>query len=163
MNMATEPTTPMMKAAEQIIAMIIIKALIAELCSRFWSALVVAGFWAIVSRTMFKIMKRTKLSIDARRMDMNFLAVRQGWANARTKAVAARKASSMPGRLSSIPTTTAAIASKPQIARRISIIFLFFGGEKALVMIVSFLIVDFVYSCLTILTLLRFTTVCGFQ
>jgi hypothetical protein len=99
---------------------------------------------------MFRMMKRTKPSIDARRRSMNFLAVRQGWTNARKKAVAAMNASSMPGRLSSKPTTRAAIASKTQIARRISVIFLFCGGEKALVMIVSFLIVDFVYSCLTI-------------
>jgi len=44
----------------------------------------------------------------------------------------------MPGRLSSIPTTVAAIASKPQIARRISVIFLLFGVEKELIMIISF-------------------------
>jgi len=70
---------------------------------------------------------------------MNFLVVRQGWTNASTKAVAARKASSMPGRLSSIPTTTAAIASKPQIARRISALILLLGVEKASLMTVSFL------------------------
>jgi len=81
---------------------------------------------------------------------MNFLAVRQGWTNARIKAVAARKARNMPGRLSSIPKTTAAIASKPQIARRISVIFLLYGVEKALIMIVSFLIADFALGYLTV-------------
>jgi hypothetical protein len=69
---------------------------------------------------------------------MNFLAVRQGWTNARTKAVAAGKANSTPGGLSSIPTTTAAIVSKPQIARRINVVILLCGVEKALVMIASF-------------------------
>ncbi len=69
---------------------------------------------------------------------MNFLAVRQGWENARTKVTAANKASSMPGGLSSIPTTTAAIASKPHIARRIRVILLLCGAEEALVMFVSF-------------------------
>jgi len=80
---------------------------------------------------------------------MNFFVVRQGWTNARTKAVAARKACSMPGRLSSIPTTAAVIASKPQIARRISVIVLLCGVEKALVMIVLF---DsrFCYGCPTV-------------
>ena len=81
---------------------------------------------------------------------MNILAVLQGWTNARTKAVAARKAKMIPGRLSSIPAVAAVITSKPQIARRISVIFLLCGVEKALVMIVSFLIVDFVYGCLTV-------------
>jgi hypothetical protein len=46
----------------------------------------------------------------------------------------------MPGGLSSIPAAAAAIASKPQIARRISVIFLLCGVEKALVMIVMQLI-----------------------
>ena len=150
MNMTTEPTAPTMKAAEQIIAMIILKASMAELCSRSWSAPLAAEFWEIVSRMMFRTMKRTKPSIPARRRNKNFFAVRQGWTNARTKAVAARKASSMPGRLSSIPTTTAAIANKPHIARRISVIFFLCGVEKALIMIVFLLIVDFVYGCLTI-------------
>ena len=163
MNMATEPTAPTMKAAGQIIMMIILKASMAGLSSRSWSVPVFAGFWATVSRMMFRMTKRAKPNTDARRRNMNCLTVRQGWTNARTKAVAARKASSMPGGLSSIPTMTAAIASKPHIARKIRVIFLSCGVEKALVMIVSFLIVDFVYSCLTILTLLRFTTMCGFQ
>jgi len=56
----------------------------------------------------------------------------------------------MPGKLSSIPTTPAATASKPQIARRINVIILLCGVEKALVMIVSFLIVDFVFGFLKI-------------
>ncbi len=68
---------------------------------------------------------------------MNFLAVRQGWANARTKAIAARKASSMPGRLSSIPTTAEAIADRPQIAKRISVLIVLRGVEKASIMAVS--------------------------
>jgi hypothetical protein len=138
MNMATEPTAPTMKAAGQIIAMIILKASIAGLCSRSWRAPVVAGFWATVSRMMFRMMKRTKPSIDARRRNLNFLAVRQGWTNARTKAVAARKANSMPGGLSSIPTAAAAIANKPQITKRISVLILLCGVEKASIKIVSF-------------------------
>ena len=69
---------------------------------------------------------------------MNFLAVRQEWTNARTKAVAARKASSIPGRLSSIPTTAEAIANKPQIIKRISVLILLRGVEKASIMTVSF-------------------------
>jgi hypothetical protein len=68
--------------------------------------------------------------------------------NAGTKAVAARKANRIPGRLSLIPTATAAIASKPQIARRINVVILLCGVEKALIKIVSFLIMDFVYGCL---------------
>jgi hypothetical protein len=54
----------------------------------------------------------------------------------------------MPGGLSLIPTTTAAIASKPQIARRISSNFLLCGVEKALIMIVSLSIVT-LSGCLT--------------
>jgi hypothetical protein len=146
MNMATEPTAPTMKAAGQIIAKIKFKASMAGLCIRSRSATEVAGFWTTESKMMLRVMKRTKPSTDIRRRNMNFLAVRQGWTNARTKAVAARKASSTPGRLSSIPTLTAAIASKPQIARRISVIFLLCSVEDALVMILSFLIVDFVYG-----------------
>jgi len=149
MNIVTEPTAPTMKAAVQIIAMIILMASTTGFCSRFWSVPAVAGSWAAVSRMMFRMMKRTKPSIDAKRRNMNFLAVLQGWTNARTKAVAARKAKMIPGRLSSIPAAAAAIASKPQIARRISVIFLLCGVEKALVMIVSFLIVGFVDGCLT--------------
>ena len=138
MNMATEPTAPTMKAAGQTMTMIKLRVLAKGLCIRSWSAPEVAGFWATVSKMMFRMMKRTKPSTDARSRNMNFLAVRQEWANASTKAVAARKASSMPGRLSSIPTTTAAIASKPQIARRISALILLLGVEKASLMTVSF-------------------------
>jgi hypothetical protein len=46
----------------------------------------------------------------------------------------------MPGRLSAMPILTAAIASKPQAARRISVVVLLCGVEKALIMIVSILI-----------------------
>jgi hypothetical protein len=45
---------------------------------------------------------------------------------------------------------TAAIASKPHIARKIRVIFLSCGVEKALVMIVSFLIVAYVYGYLNV-------------
>jgi len=90
MDMATEPTAPTMNAAGQIIAMIKLKASMAGLCSRSRSASEVAGFWVTESKMMFRMMKRTKPSTDAKRSIMNFLAVRQGWANARTKAVAAR-------------------------------------------------------------------------
>jgi hypothetical protein len=138
MNMATEPTAPTMKAAGQIIAMIILKASMAGLCSRSWSTPAFAGFWVAVSIMIFRMTKRAKPSIDARRRNMNCLAVRQGWTNARTKAVAARKANSMPGGLSSIPTAAAAIADKPQITKRISVLILLCGVEKASIMIVSF-------------------------
>jgi len=150
MNIATEPTAPTMKAAEQIIAMIILKALTTGLCSRSWRAPVVAGSWAAVSRMMFRMMKRTKPSIDAKRRNMSFLASLQGWTKARTKAVAARKAKMIPGRLSSIPAAAAAITSKPQIARRMSVIFLLCGVEKAQVMIASFLIVEIIYGSLAV-------------
>jgi hypothetical protein len=55
MNMATEPTAPTLKAAVQIIAKIILKVSMAGLCSRPWSVPVFAGFWATVSRMMFRI------------------------------------------------------------------------------------------------------------
>jgi len=139
MNMATEPTAPTMKAAGQTMTLIKLRVLAKGLCIRSWSAPEVAGFWATVSKMMFRMTKRTKPSTDARRRNMNFLAVRQVWANARTKAVAARKANRMPGRLSSIPTATAAIASKPQIARRINVVILLRGVEKASIMTDSFL------------------------
>jgi hypothetical protein len=137
MNMATEPTVPTMNAAGLIITMIKFKALMAGLCIRDRSAPEVVGSWATESKMMFRVTKRTKPSTDARMMNMNFLAVRQGWANARTKAVAARKASSMPGRLSSIPTTAETIADKPQIAKRISVLIVLRGVEKASIMAVS--------------------------
>jgi hypothetical protein len=44
----------------------------------------------------------------------------------------------MPGGLSSIPTTAAAIADKPQITKRISVQILLRGVERASIMIVSF-------------------------
>jgi hypothetical protein len=134
MNMTTEPTEPTMKVAKQIIAKIILKASMAGLCNRSWSAPVVAGFWATISR----MMKRTTPSSDARRRNMNFLAVRQGWTNARTKVVAAREANSTPGGLSSIPTAVATIADKPQITRRINDQILLRGVESASIMIILF-------------------------
>lgn len=51
--------------------------------------------------------------------------------------MAASKANSTPGRLSSIPTTTEAIADKPQSAKRISVLVLLRGVEKALTMTIS--------------------------
>jgi hypothetical protein len=69
---------------------------------------------------------------------MNFLAVRHGWTNARTKAIAARKANSMPGGLSLMPTTVAAIADKPQVTNRISVLILLRGVEKISIMTVSY-------------------------
>jgi hypothetical protein len=149
MNMATEPIAPTMSAAGLIIAIIKFKALMAGLCIKFWSAPEVAGFWAIESEMMFMIMKRTKPRTDAKRRNMNFLAVRQGWANARTKAIAASKASSTPGRLSSIPTMTEALVDKPQTTKRTSVLILLRDVEKALIMTISFLIMDFVYGCPT--------------
>jgi hypothetical protein len=138
MNMATEPTAPTMKAAAQIMAMIMLKALMIGLFKRSWSTPDVAGFWAAVSRKILRMMKRIKPSNDARMRNMNFLAVRQGWTNARTKAVAERKARRIPSGLSSMPTTAATIASKAQIARRINVLFLLLGVEKAALMRASF-------------------------
>ena len=47
MNMTIEPAAPTMKAAGQIIAMIILKASTTGLCSKSWAA---------VSRMMFRMM-----------------------------------------------------------------------------------------------------------
>ena len=139
MNIATEPTAPMMKAAWQIIAKINIRASLAGLCTRFRSAIEVAGFWAIESIMMFRIKKTTKPRTDPRSRNMNFLAIRQGWANARTKAVAASKARRMPGKLSLIPTTADAIADKPQATKRIRVLNLLFRVERASIMTISFM------------------------
>jgi hypothetical protein len=129
MNMVMEPTTPMMKEAGQIIAMIILKASTTGLCRRSWAA---------VSRMMFRMTKRTIPRTDVKRRIMNCLAVLQGWTNARTKAIAARKAKSMPGGLSLIPTTAAAIVNKPQITRRIKVLILLRDVLKESNMTVSF-------------------------
>ena len=150
MNMAAEPTTPTIKAAEQSIMMIVFKAFMAGLSISSRSVPDADGSWVTESSMMLRMMKSPKPSTDAKRRDMNFLAVRQVRTNARTKAVAATKASRMPGRLSSIPTATAAIASKPQIARRMSVNLLSWGVESALVIFISFLIAKSVYSCLTV-------------
>jgi hypothetical protein len=80
---------------------------------------------------------------------MNFLTVRQGWTKARTKAAAARKASSKPGGLSSIPITTETIVNKPQTTKRITVLFLLPGVDKASIMTISFLIIDFIDGCPT--------------
>jgi len=138
MNMATEPTAPTVNAAGQIIMKITFKALIAGLCIRSLSVPDVAGFWTTESEVMLRMTKRTKPSTDAKRRNMNFLVVRQGWVNARTNAVAARKASSMPGGLSSIPTATAVIANKPQTTKRTSVLILLRGVEKASITADSF-------------------------
>jgi hypothetical protein len=87
---------------------------------------------------MFMTTKRTKPRTDAKRRNMNFLVVRQGWENAKTKAIVASKASSTPGRLSFIPTTTAAVANKPQTTKRTSALILLRGVEKASIMTNSF-------------------------
>jgi hypothetical protein len=50
---------------------------------------------------------------------------------------AARKANRIPGRLSSIPKATAEIASRPEIARRIIVVVLLRGVEKASIVITS--------------------------
>jgi len=104
MNMVTEPTAPTMNAAGQIIAMIKFRASKAGLCIRSWSALEVVGFWAIESKMMFRMMKRTKPRTDAKRRNMNFLAVRQGWENAMTKAIAESRARSKPAGWINSPT-----------------------------------------------------------
>lgn len=62
---------------------------------------------------------------------MNFLTIRQGWAKARIKATAERKASSTPGRLSSIPTTAEAAAETTHNTRKTRDLFLFPGVENA--------------------------------
>jgi len=138
MNMAAEPTTPTIKAAEQSIMMIVFKAFMAGLSISSRSVPDADGSWVTESSMMLRMMKSPKPSTDARRRNMNFFAVRQGCTNARTKAVAERKASRIPGGLSSIPTVTAAIVSKPQLARRKNDMFLLLGVEKAAIMIVSF-------------------------
>jgi hypothetical protein len=146
MNMATEPIAPTMKAAAQIIAMIKLRVSVAGLCLRFLSVSEVAGFWVIESVMMFMMTMRTKPKTEVRRMVMSFLVARQGKANARTKAIAASKANSTPGRLSSIPTTTAAVAHKPQITKKTIVLILLRDVEKASIMTISFLIMDFVYG-----------------
>lgn len=149
MNMATEPTAPTMKDARQTIIKVTFRASVTGLSIRFWSASEVAGLCVTESEAMLRMVKRTKPRTDAKRRKMNNLVVRQGWANARTKAVAASKASRMPGGLSSIPTTTEAIADKPQIAKRISVLILLRGVEKASVMTISFFDSGFIKVCPT--------------
>jgi hypothetical protein len=124
--------------------MIKINAFVAGLCIRSRSAPEVAGSWATESKIIFRMMRRTEPSTAARRRNMNFLAVRQGWANARTKAIAARKASRMPGGLSLNPTTAAAIVNKPLITKRIIDWILMRDVENASIIIASFLAVIFV-------------------
>jgi hypothetical protein len=139
MNMAAEPTAPTMKAAEQSITMIVFKAFMAGLSISSRRVPDADGSWMTESSMMLRMMKSPKPSNDAKRRNMNLLAARQGCTNARTKAEAERKASSIPGRLSSMPTAVAAIASKTQIVRRINVLFLFLGVEIGALMIVSFL------------------------
>jgi hypothetical protein len=138
MNITTAPTTPTRKVAEQSIAKIILRASFTGLSIKFWSASELAGFWTIESDTILTMMKRTNPSTAANSRNMNFLAVRQGWENARTKVTAASKASSMPGGFSSIPTTVEAIADKQQITKRISVLILLLRVEKASIMTISF-------------------------
>ena len=79
-------------------------------------------------------MKKTKPRTDAKNRDKNFFVIRQGWVNARTKAVAANKARSMPGKLSSTPIMAETIADKLQTTKRISVLILLFRVEKASIM-----------------------------
>jgi hypothetical protein len=144
MNITTAPIAPTTSAAAQSIMMIILMTLTVGLSIRFLIALEVVGFWVTESRIMLNMTKRTKPTTDAKRMNMNFLTVRQGWTKARTKATAARKASSKPGGLSSIPITTETIVNKPQTTKRITVLFLLPGVEKASIMTISFLIIDFI-------------------
>lgn len=138
---------PTKNAAEQSIAKITLRASIAGLWSRFWSVTELFGFCTIESEMMLKITKRNKPSKDAKSKNMNFLAVRQGWQNERIKAIAARKARSTPGGLSSIPITTEAIAVRPQTTKRINVLILLLRVEYASIMIISFLIVALVNGC----------------
>jgi hypothetical protein len=150
MNITTAPIAPTTSAAAQSIMMIILMTLTVGLSIRFLIALEVVGFWVTESRIMLNMTKRTKPTTDAKRMNMNFLTVRQGWTKARTKAAAARKASSKPGGLSSIPITTETIVNKPQTTKRITVLFLLPGVEKASIMTISFLIIDFIDGCPTV-------------
>jgi hypothetical protein len=150
MNITTKPIAPTTSAAAQSIMMIILMTLVVGLCIRFWIALEVVGFWVTESRIMLNMTKRTKPATDAKRRNMNFLTFRQGWTKARTKATAARKASSKPGGLSSIPITAETIVNKPQTTKRITVLFLLPGVEKASIMTISFLIIDFIDGCPTV-------------
>jgi hypothetical protein len=150
MNITIAPIAPTTSAAAQSIMMIILMTLTVGLSIRFLIALEVVGFWVTESRIMLNMTKRTKPTTDAKRMNMNFLTVRQGWTKARTKAAAARKASSKPGGLSSIPITTETIVNKPQTTKRITVLFLLPGVEKASIMTISFLIIDFIGGCPTV-------------
>jgi len=147
MNITTEPTAPTMKAAVHSIVKIKFRASVKGLWIRFCSAREVAGFCAKVSKIIFWMMKRTKPRTDTNSIKVNFLPVLQGWANARTKAVAANNARSMPGRLSFIPTTIEAIVSKAEITRSTSVLFLLREIEKASIISISFLIMDLVNDC----------------
>lgn len=131
MSMITEPTVPTKRAAAQSMEMIKTKLSVVGLCVRFRVALEVAGFWAMESKMMFRMTKRIKPIIDARRRNMNFLVVRQGWANARMKTVAERKASSTPGGLSSMPMDVALNAKRTQITKNMSVVIIFRGVESA--------------------------------
>ena len=111
-----------MNAAEKIIVRIKLKASLTGFWIKLRSALEVAGFWLIESEMMFRMMKRTKPIIDAMRRKANFFATRQGWTNASTPAIAAKKASSTPSGLSSIPTMAEEIANKTLTPKRINIL-----------------------------------------
>lgn len=139
---------PITRAAGQSIMTITFMALVVGLCIRFRIALEVVGFWATVSRMMFRTTKRIDPITDARRKSMNFLAVRHGWTNARIKAFAAKKASNIPGGLSSIPMDAAVIVNTAQIIRRMNVTSLFRGVESAS-------IIDSLLSCLEVSLFLR--------
>jgi len=131
------PTT---SAAAQSIMMIILMTLVVGLCSRFWTALEVVGFWVIESRIMLKMTKRKKPITDAKRKNKNFLVDRHGWTNARTMATPARNASSVPGGLSSTPMAAAVNTNKPQITKRIIVTILLRGVENASIITTFFLV-----------------------
>ncbi len=142
MNITTEPIAPTTNAAAQSIMMTILMTLTVGLSIKFWIALEVVGFWVTESRIMLNMTKRTKPTTDAKKRSMSFLTVRQGWTKARTKAIAARKASRKPGGLSSIPITIETIVNKPQTTKKITVLFLLPDVEKASIMTISFLIID---------------------
>ena len=129
MNITTEPIAPTTNAAAQSIMMIILMTLTVGLSIKFRIALEVVGFWVTKSIIMLNMTKRTKPTTDAKRRNINFLTIRQGWTKARTKAAPARKASSKPGGLSSIPITTETIVNKPQTTKRITVLFLLHDVE----------------------------------
>ncbi len=129
-NITTEPTAPTKIAGGQI-RIARRKAATPRPCSNTWSARILSTSPATPWKTLCRMPNITKPTTDAHRKSPNLFAVRQGWTKARIRAVAAPKAKRIPGGLSLIPTTTAAVAEAQQIARKTNVRVRLRGVDRA--------------------------------